>query len=351
MRVALATDADRLACRELIRVGSKTFYAASFLLPQRVREPALALYAFCREADDAIDQSSEPQRALAALNERLDRMYSGDPIDRSADRAMADVVAEFSIPQAIPAALLEGFAWDAEGRRYADFAQLQDYAVRVAGTVGIMMCLLMGVRAPRALARAAELGIAMQLSNIARDVGEDARMGRVYLPDTWLHEIGSSREMLLAKPTFSDAMGRLVDQLVCEAESLYVRAAAGVAELPPECRPAIHAARLMYAEIGREVLRRSGDSISQRAVVSARRKALLLAKALSTSAIGSSTPQASWPVAPAALFLLDAVAAHDAARGIVPDPVASESMLTRELVRLLGVLERIELQERAGQSS
>ena len=176
-------------------------------------------------------------------------------------------------------------------------------------------------------------------------------MGRVYLPDTWLHEVGSSREMLLAKPTFSDAMGRLVDQLVCEAESLYVRAAAGVAELPPECRPAIHAARLMYAEIGREVLRRSGDSISQRAVVSARRKALLLAKALSTSAIGSSTPQASWPVAPAALFLLDAVAAHDAARGIVPDPVASESMLTRELVRLLGVLERIELQERAGQSS
>jgi len=350
MRASLASDADRVACRELIRVGSKTFHAASYLLPQRVREPALALYAFCREADDAIDQSNDSQRALVELNERLDRMYRGDPIDRAADRAMADVVAEFSIPQAIPAALLEGFAWDAEGRQYREFSELQDYAVRVAGTVGVMMCLLMGVRAPRALARAAELGIAMQLSNIARDVGEDARMGRVYLPQAWLVEMGSSREALLSTPTFSDAIGRIVDRLVSEAESLYVRAAAGVAELPPECRPAIHAARLMYAEIGREVLRRSGDSISQRAVVSGRRKALLLAKALSTAAMGAPNDQLTWPVTPSAVFLLDAVAEHDAARGIVPDPLAAESVLTRELVRLLGVLERIELQERAGQS-
>lgn len=347
MSVRFASVADRAACRDIIRAGSKTFHAASFLLPQRVRDPALALYAFCREADDAIDQSDDPQCALAKLNERLDLLYRGRPIDRPADRAMADVVTEFLIPQAIPAALLEGFAWDAEGRYYDDLDALHAYAVRVAGTVGVMMSLLMGVRAPRALARAADLGIAMQLSNIARDVGEDARMGRVYLPEVWLREAGHSRDALMASPTFNDAIGRIVDRLVMEAESLYVRAAAGVADLPPECRPAIHAARLMYAEIGREVLRRSGDSISQRAVVSGRRKALLLARALSTTAVGQAPAETGWSVTPAAAFLLDAVAVHDAARGIVPDPVAAESLMTRELVRLLGVLERIELQDRA----
>jgi phytoene synthase len=347
MNAKLASVEDLEICRELIRVGSKTFHAASFLLPQRVREPALALYAFCREADDAIDQSGDPQRALVELSDRLDRMYRGEPIDRAADRAMADVVAEFLIPQAIPAALLEGFAWDASGRRYSDFRGLQDYAVRVAGTVGVMMSLLMGVRAPWALARAAELGIAMQLSNIARDVGEDARMGRVYLPEDWLREANSSREALLAAPVFSQSIGRVVDRLVQSAETLYVRAAAGVTALPPECRPAIHAARLMYAEIGREVLRRSGDSISQRAVVSGRRKALLLAKAISVTAIGTPPQHESWPVMPAAAFLLDAIAAHDAVRGIVPDPTVAESILTRDLVRLLGVIERLESQERA----
>jgi phytoene synthase len=347
MNAKLASVEDLEICRELIRVGSKTFHAASFLLPQRVREPALALYAFCREADDAIDQSGDPQRALVELSDRLDRMYRGEPIDRAADRAMADVVAEFLIPQAIPAALLEGFAWDASGRRYIDFRGLQDYAVRVAGTVGVMMSLLMGVRAPWALARAAELGIAMQLSNIARDVGEDARMGRVYLPEDWLREANSSREALLAAPVFSQSIGRVVDRLVQSAETLYVRAAAGVTALPPECRPAIHAARLMYAEIGREVLRRSGDSISQRAVVSGRRKALLLAKAISVTAIGTPPQHESWPVMPAAVFLLDAIAAHDAVRGIVPDPTVAESILTRDLVRLLGVIERLESQERA----
>ncbi|MBU6210830.1 MAG: phytoene/squalene synthase family protein [Gammaproteobacteria bacterium] len=348
MTAKLASAEDLESCRESIRVGSKTFHAASFLLPQRVREPALALYAFCREADDAIDQSDDPQRAWVELNERLDRLYRGEPIDRAADRAMADVVTEFLIPQAVPAALLEGFAWDAAGRRYEDFRSLQDYAVRVAGTVGIMMSLLMGVRAPWALARAADLGIAMQLSNIARDVGEDARMGRVYLPEDWLREANSSREALLAAPVFSQSFRQVVDRLVHAAETLYVRAAAGVTELPPECRPAIHAARLMYAEIGREVMRRSGDSISQRAVVSGRRKALLLAKAISVTAIASSPQHKSWPVMPAAVFLLDAIATHDAAKGIVPDPTVAESILTRDLMRLLGVIERIESQELAG---
>lgn len=351
--------ADLEACREAIRVGSKTFHAASYLLPSEVREPALALYAFCREADDAIDGAADPAAALLTLIERLDQACAGTPQDRAADRALAYVMRRFDIPKSIPTALLEGFAWDAEGRRYADLEALQAYAARVAGTVGVMMSLLMGVRSPRALARAADLGVAMQLSNIARDVGEDAAMERLYLPLAWLQEAGLDAEVWLRAPSFDARVGALVDRLIEEAETLYVRAASGVAELPASCRPAIHAARLMYAEIGREVLRRSGDSISQRAVVPARRKALLIAKALSASArsgsmpstsapeIGAATePKADWPVLSAARFLVDAVVEHDARRGRPADPLAGESALTREVVWLLGVLERLEQRDR-----
>lgn len=341
--------ADLEACREAIRVGSKTFHAASFLLPGDVREPALALYAFCREADDAIDGAADPAAALSALIERLDQACAGVPQDRAADRALAYVIRRFDIPRAIPAALLEGFAWDAAGRRYADLEELQAYAARVAGTVGVMMSLLMGVRSPRALARAADLGVAMQLSNIARDVGEDAKLGRVYLPLNWMRESGLDPQSWLAAPLFEPRIGTLVDRLVEAAEALYVRAASGVAELPANCRPAIHAARLMYAEIGREVLRRSSDSISQRAVVPVRRKALLIAKALSASALEGGVvadPAAEWPVLPATRFLIDEVVAHDAQRGLRADPLAGESAITREVVWLLGVLERLEQRDR-----
>lgn len=346
-----ASAADRAACREIIRVGSRTFHAASYLLPSQVREPALALYAFCREADDAIDHAVEPAQALQGLVDRLDRAYRGVPIDRAADRAMADVVAQFAIPQEIPAALLEGFAWDAAGREYPDIEALEAYAARVAGTVGVMMSLLMGARSIRALARAADLGVAMQLSNIARDVGEDARMGRVYLPCSWLTEAGLSRAELLATPQFDPRLGVVVDRLVALADSLYLRAAAGVAELPPNCRPAIHAARLMYAEIGREVLRRAGDSVSERAVVPARRKALLLAQAFSAAALVSPAAGDDTPVLPAVEFLITAVQRHDARYGIEADPLVAESALTREWVRMLGTFERLEMHERQRRGS
>lgn len=336
----LASRADIEACRAAIRVGSRTFHAASHLLPVRVREPALALYAFCREADDLIDGSDRPRAALAVLEDRLDRAYRRDPIDNAADRALADVVARFQVPRAVPAALLEGFAWDAEGRVYPDLPALRAYAMRVAGTVGVMMSLLMGVRSAGALARAADLGVGMQLSNIARDVGEDARLGRVYLPRDWLAEAGIRAEEWLADPQFEPDLGRIVSRLVDEAQRLYDRAAVGVGELPVECRPAIHAARLMYAEIGRKVARAGGDSVSSRAVVSARRKLLLLLQAITASV--TAPRGADLPVLPEAQFLIDAVVEHDARHGVRGDALAGESLLVREFALALAAFERLE---------
>lgn len=299
--------ADLEACRALLRNGSRTFHAASLVLPRRLRDAATALYAFCRVADDAIDLPGSDAAGLDQLRDRLARIYQGRPAEIPADRAFAEVVAQFAIPRSLPEALLEGFAWDQGRRRYASLEDLCDYAARVAGTVGAMMALLMGRRDPDVLARACDLGVAMQLTNIARDVGEDARAGRIYLPTRWFNEAGIDPDAWLANPVFSPSVGVSVARLLGFADELYQRAAGGIACLPRSCRPGMHAARLIYAEIGREVERQALDSVAQRAVVSGRRKASLVATAIIAS-IGSRRGVPAAPL-PATRFLVESVAA------------------------------------------
>jgi phytoene synthase len=267
--------ADLRACAATLRTGSRSFAMASVFLPGRVRAPATALYAFCRAADDAIDLSEDQTTALAGLRLRLDTIYGGRPA-QSVDRAFAAVVADFALPRAIPEALLEGFAWDVEARRYADLPALIGYAMRVAGSVGVMMALLMGERDPAMLAAACDLGCAMQLTNIARDVGEDAQAGRLYLPLDWLRAEGLDPDAWARDPVFTPGLGRVVDRLLAEADRLYARAAPGIARLPARCRPAIRAARLLYDGIGDAVRQAGFDSVSYRAVVPLGRKLALL---------------------------------------------------------------------------
>ena len=287
MAIASLTDgaqraADLASCRLALRGGSRSFHLAGRLLPARLSASATALYAYCRKADDAIDACAQSASgaALAALHAQLDRVYAQQPDADPAERSFAQVVLTCGIPRVLLEALLEGFAWDAEGRRYETPAELHAYAVRVAGTVGILMSLLMGRREPAVLSRACDLGVAMQLTNIARDVGEDARMGRLYLPGAWLREVGIDASSWLVRPQVCAALGAVIERLLRTADALYARAAEGVAYLPSACRPGIQAARLLYAEIGEEVRRRGLDSVSARARVGAQRKALLLLRAL-----------------------------------------------------------------------
>jgi phytoene synthase len=278
-----APGVDLGACRTLLRGGSKSFHAASLLLPGALRDAATALYAFCRIADDAVDGGGDMAAALQLLRQRLDLIYSGRPQEIPADRAFAVVVQRYAIPRALPEALLEGFAWDAEGRRYPTLAALHGYAARVAGSVGVMMALLMGQRDPRVLARAGDLGVAMQLTNIARDVGEDARTGRLYLPEIWLRESGIDPDVWLDDPRFDTRLEPILQRLLAQADALYARAAEGIAWLPWRCRPGMHAARLLYAEIGAVVRARRCDSVSARAHVGLGRKLALLPQALAAA--------------------------------------------------------------------
>ncbi len=265
-------------CREILSRGSKSFAAASRLLPSRLLDPVTAYYAFCRVSDDAVDESDDPEAALIELRERVDALVDGRPHAHAADRAMAWVMRAYGVPRAPIDALLEGYAWDVEGRRYETLSDVRAYAARVAASVGVVMTLLMDRREPWVLHRAADLGVAMQLTNIARDVGEDARAGRVYLPLEWLRAEGIDPAAFLNRPRYEPGVGVAVCRLLDHADFLYRRARSGVAALPADCRFAIAGAAAVYADIGRVIRDRSYDSVSSRAYTSGPRKTWLLAK-------------------------------------------------------------------------
>jgi len=206
----------------------------------------------------------------------------------------------------------------------------------VAAAVGAMMCVLMRVRDGDALARACDLGLAMQLTNIARDVGEDAAAGRVYLPLDWLAEEGVDLERFLANPVASVEVRRVVKRLLTQATQLYQRSESGVAALPLACRPGIFAARLIYDGIGGAVRRAEWDSVSRRARTTRGQKLGWLGLAFAQSAVVTVMPRAAVlhaaPV-PEAAFLVQAAARVAPTRG------RSDA--------LLGVLAQLEARDRA----
>jgi phytoene synthase len=344
MQQSLPEHADLAACRGMMRGGSKSFFAAGLLLPKKIYRPASALYAFCRLADDAIDEApdhaSGKAAALSRLRVRLDLAYAGTPVAHPADRAFADAIARHDIPRALPESLLEGFAWDAENRRYEDIQALHAYAARVAGTVGAMMAVLMGVRAPGAIARACDLGIAMQLTNIARDVGEDARNGRLYLPLAWLQAEGIEADRWLKQPVFTPEIARVIKRVLDAAEALYARGALGIPHLPARCRPGIRAAGLIYAEIGNTLARSGYDSVTSRAHVPASRKAALLARSL-TALVPRPQQAANAPALAAAHYLVDASCAATP----WPSAPARAKSFTERVLWVCDLFERLEQQE------
>ena len=340
--------ADIVACRALLQENSRTFFAASLLLPKAVREPALALYAFCRVADDAVDLHEKKAEAVLDLRDRLTRLYAGQPCDAAPDRAFAEIATRFAIPREIPDALIEGFAWDAEFRRYETIHDVYAYSARVAGTVGVMMALLMGARGAPALARACDLGVAMQLSNIARDVGEDARERRLYLPMAWMREAGLDPDRWLERPVFTPALKMVVQRLLRAADALYERVGSGVAQLPSACRPGINAARVLYQEIGKQVERNGYDSVNIRAVVGSKRKAALLSKVL---VMPTETPAAEETPLAEVRHLIDAVLRLDRATlDATPPPVQATRVpawwnLHDRALWLIDLFERLERQD------
>ena len=338
---------DRRACRNLIRQGSRSFFAASLLLPADLRDPAYAVYSFCRLADDGVDLERGGPNPIARLRWRLEALYRGRPLDHPADRALADVVAFYDLPRPLFDALIEGLEWDQRGRCYDSIEDLHAYAARVASAVGAIMACLMGRRAPETLARACDLGVAMQLTNIARDVGEDARAGRLYLPRNWLREAGIDPDGFLAAPAMSPELGSVIRLLLEHADTLYRRSLVGIADLPRGCRPAINAARRLYAEIGAAVAARDYDSVTARAVVPPGRKFAVVLYAVAEAALIGG--RATAPSLAATRFLVDAVTEATPYRQGPDDPVIESR--TEWVIDLFGRLRERDYLGGAGSSA
>ena len=255
-------------CAQLTRASSRTFYLASRLLPGRKRRAVRALYAFCRATDDMIDQAGgleDARRLLDDWQERVSRSPNAyDPIPL----AWADTKARYRIPHGYEAQLIEGIARDLSQRRYATFAELAEYCYGVASTVGLMVMHIVDFRSEDALPYAVKLGIALQLTNILRDVVVDWRVGRLYLPLDELAAFGLG-EGDVARGVVDGRWRAFMRYQIERTRALYAEAVPGIALLDAEGRFAIGAAAGLYQAILGDIEAHDYDVFHRRAHVGA----------------------------------------------------------------------------------
>jgi 15-cis-phytoene synthase len=279
--------------RERIEKGSKSFAAAARLFDPETRNRAYMLYAWCRHCDDTIDDQelgfATGGQNAASPAERLEQLRAKTRLavqgrwDEPVFGALARVVRECGIPEQHLMEHLEGFAMDVEERRYETLEDTLSYCYHVAGVVGVMMAMIMGVRDSETLDRASDLGIAFQITNIARDVMDDVALGRVYLPAQWLREEGFDGTDL-ADPVHRDKIYAVTNRLLVVADQFYLSARHGIASLPFRSAWAIAVARFVYRDIGRLVRQHGPSAWDSRTRVSSTRKLFGVARSLATIA-------------------------------------------------------------------
>ena len=282
----------------MIERGSKSFARAAALMPTDVRDSVYMLYAWCRYCDDCIDDQHlgfAPAKAPVAVSieERVELLrqrtltaYNGSP-DGLEFEALARVAEKHAIPERFPLDLIEGFAMDAAGHRYGTEEDTLLYCYHVAGAVGVMMAMVMGVRDQPTLLRACDLGIAFQLTNISRDVPADARMGRVYLPEKLLEEERLPAH-LLDEPRHRKAVFEVVKRLLELADRYYDSAGYGIARLPFRCAWSIASALRIYRAIGTTILERGPAAWDSRATTSKSQKLVHVALASADATFATS---------------------------------------------------------------
>ncbi len=276
----------------LLPTKARTFAFAARFLPGAEREAVVVLYAFCRVVDDLVDEPppglapSAIRAELAAWRRWLLAGGAGEePEPRELARALRErVLVPYRVPVHLLVALLDGVESDLEAVRVPDFPTLRRYAMQVAGTVGLAMCHILNARQPEALYAASELGIAMQLTNVLRDVGADLRRDRIYLPADELDRFGYSEERLRALAATDgqpdEDWRALLQFQIARARNHYARGLAGVWALPPRARPAILIAGRLYAAILDAVEANGYDVLQRRAATSRLVKAREAAAAL-----------------------------------------------------------------------
>ncbi|WP_339693789.1 phytoene/squalene synthase family protein [uncultured Parasphingorhabdus sp.] len=278
-----------LHARKSIERGSKSFSRASKLFSRPTRERAWLLYSWCRACDDLADGQdhghgmstvANPEKAIAAMRMMTRRAHGGEQTGNPPFDAFGIVAQECNIPLSLANDMIDGFALDARGWQPESEDDLFQYCYHVAGTVGCMMAIVMGISAndQDVLDRACDLGLAFQLANIARDVAEDAQAGRCYLPKIWLAEAGIDPDDMM-NPDHRDALIALINRL-CDLAGEYEQSArSGAANLPFRSRWAVLAAAGIYGDIARAIKKSDGASLEQRIYTSKFKKLGWIVKA------------------------------------------------------------------------
>lgn len=265
--------------KEVIFKGSKSFSLASLFFSKKEKIACWKLYSWCRYCDDLIDEASDPTE----LDLRLETLKSNtshllvSKTDHFNMSGMYDVIHEFTLPMKYPMDLLGGMEMDVKGTRFSSLSKLENYCYCVAGTVGLMMCHILGIRDEVALSHAVSLGNAMQLTNIARDIREDHLKGRLYLPLDWLREKGINEETFCLD-NHKEYLIEMQERLLVRADELYQEGLTGLCYLSARSAWAVLLAAMIYAEIGKVIRSNPRLSLEKRAVVSGKRKLMIVAK-------------------------------------------------------------------------
>ena len=251
---------------QVLKTKGRSFYLASRLMGQPYRKRATLLYAFCRHLDDLVDEEPNKAIAKAKIEQLRTMLISGNSSDSVVLR-LTKLINSIDVPIEVVNTLIEGVESDLSLSQIKTEAELLQYAYRVAGTVGLMMSHILDVKDQAAHPFAIDLGIAMQLTNIARDVGEDARLGRVYIPASWLPD-STPQSITNPSPAEAALLSQATQRILTLADSFYRSGNQGLHYLPFKSRFSITVASILYSEIGKVIKRQGYCSYKGRAVVS-----------------------------------------------------------------------------------
>ncbi|MDO8346896.1 MAG: presqualene diphosphate synthase HpnD [Rugosibacter sp.] len=266
-------------CQQRAAASGSSFYYSFLFLPPEQRQAITALYAFCREVDDTVDETSDPQLArtkLAWWRQEVAALYAGSP-GHPVTQALAHAITHFPLPQEQLLEIIDGMEMDIDTVRYPNFRSLHLYCYRVASVVGLLAAEIFGYRDRRTLKYAHDLGLAFQLTNIIRDVGEDARRGRIYLPQEDLLRFGVGESDIL-EARYTDNFRRLMEFQIARAEAAYDQA---LKQLPACDRTAQRSGLIMaaiYRSLLAEIARDGCQVLHQRISLTPLRKFWLATK-------------------------------------------------------------------------
>jgi len=271
-------------CETVTKTHAKSFYFAAKFLPKEKQRAVYPIYAFCRHVDDEIDETGEGNqlqaiRAVENWKSGLQKIYAGtmDDGQNLVLFAWEDLLKTYKIPKNLPLELMQGVLMDTQIRRYETFAELYVYCYRVASTVGLMSSEILGYADDKALEYAEAMGIAMQLTNILRDVKEDAAIGRIYLPQEDLKKFDVSEEQISAGE-MSENFIRLMRFQIARARDFYRTGEKGIALLEKDSRFTVLLASRIYSRILDEIERQNYDVFSRRASTTFSQKIFSLPK-------------------------------------------------------------------------